>query len=725
MTINRQNKNMRFPRIRSGIDVVFNDYDHEGKPQWVIHDSGRNKFFLIGWVEYEILQRWKLGSIDEIIDRINKETTLSIESHDVENFFDFLKRNYLIEMSGYEIHKQANDQHLFKTDNWISWLISNYLFFRIPLVQPDDFLTKTRIVAKIMFSRYLAYIMMVLATIGLYQLSGRWDDFTHTFASVFTLRGMLFAMGAFVIIKLCHELGHAYMCKSYGIPVPTLGLAFLVFWPVLYTDTTLSWALNNKERLRIAAAGVWMETYVVIIALLIWCNTDNQTLKTICYVTITVNWIASILINVSPFMRFDGYYIFADLLKMPNLSFRAFALTRWQIRRVLFGWNDPPPEKFTKRMHYLLVIYSIFTWIYRLIIYFGIALLVYHFFAKVVGIILFLIEIYFFILGPFFSEFQYWYANRSKFSFNLHTKISLSILGILFILFILPFKHSVEFPSTLSYTHQFLYSPEAGILETPIPPNGTEVKANQPIAVINSKQLNQALFETQLEYEKTVSQLRRSAVNQQYIGEKNILLSDIKKLRSEYQRLLKLQDRLVLKVPFNGILVESDHDLHPGTYVMKDQWIADIIKPNSLVIEAFVSQIDINNVQIGSKGFFYAHDLSVPAIPVRVISIETLQSRELECRYSPELKQNKNEQTVIETPCYNASELGGEIPAYQSDKGGFVPTLSVYRVILHTDNDVNLRHVERGNVILESKARSYAYLTFYKFKSIFIEQFGF
>src|SRR5204863_9242324 len=141
----------------------------------------------------------------------------------------------------------------------------------------------------------------------------------------------------------------------------------------------------------IALAGIWIETYIAIIAALIWTNSHDPTVKTIAYIVVAVNWVASLLINVSPFMRFDGYYVLADFLKMPNLQPRAFALARWQIRKWLFGWSISPPEKFSRSFHRLLVIYSILTWLYRFTIYVSIAVLVYHFFVKMLGIILFII----------------------------------------------------------------------------------------------------------------------------------------------------------------------------------------------------------------------------------------------------------------------------------------------------------------------------------------------
>src|SRR5581483_669498 len=199
----------------------------------------------------------------------------------------------------------------------------------------------------------------------------RWDEFTHTFSTIFNWQGLFLYFIAFTIAKLFHELGHAYMCKQYGVSVPTMGVAFLVFWPVLYTDTTLSWSLPSYQRLRITFAGMWVETYVTIIAALMWANVHSVTIQMVCYVTVAINWVSTLLINMSPFMRFDGYYALSDILKVPNLQNRSFELARWQIRNWLFGFEEPTPEFFSPRMHKILIIYALITWFYRLVIYFG------------------------------------------------------------------------------------------------------------------------------------------------------------------------------------------------------------------------------------------------------------------------------------------------------------------------------------------------------------------
>jgi putative peptide zinc metalloprotease protein len=711
---------IKLPKLRRGITLHFSDYDLDGKPQWLIHDSGRNKFFVIGWSEYECLKRWDIGEAEQLINAVNMETTLHVDLTDIEHLLQFLSYHYLIIQKGHKIYRQAKEQKLFKDENILHAVISYYLFFKIPLWHPNHFLEHTHKIANWIFSRYTLYMMMILLAIALYQLSFQWDNFIHTFPSIISWQGFISYVIAFLFCKFCHELGHAYMCKHYGVPVPTLGVAFLVFWPVLYTDTTLSYKLSNKKRLRIALAGMWIETYVTIFALLIWLNTDDLTLKTICYVTVAINWTASLLINVSPFMRFDGYYVLADLLKIPNLQFRAFSLTRWQIRRWLFDWPDPPPEYFSPRMHRILIIYSLFTWTYRLILYFGIALLVYHFFFKLLGIILFAIELFYFILAPFVAEFRNWIALRDRFKLNFRTQMTIFISFLGLALFFLPISTTIDLPATLRYSHVFLFAKQEGILLNKLPPPGTSIKENQVIAKIISPDINYLLKNVNLSYKKSLSELRRAEINPDYSHQQNILLSDIAKEQAQNIQLLKQRETLTITAPFNGIIIDTAEDLNVGTIVMKDEWLADVIDTSQAFVEAFVEQIDRNKIKEGLKGYFYPNDLSQSPTAVIVTTVETLNAKKLDCYYSSELKQNIKQNVVVDTPCYEVSELGGNIAAYLTDEGNYVPVESVYRVILKTTGIPTLHYIERGSVILHTEAHSYAYKVFYFLNKVII-----
>lgn len=716
----------RLRKLRRGVTLRFNGFNRDGVPEWLLYDEGQNKFFVIGWPEYEMLSRRDLGDPKAIIEAVNKETTLHVDMEDFENLEAFLNKNLLIELRWRSLYQSAKEQKIIKGENIAYWFIRYYLFFRIPLFRPDKFLNRTKYIGNFIFNRYVTYFMLFLGLIAIYQINEEWQAFSHTFSTLFSWQYLFYYFIAFTIAKIFHELGHAYMCKQYGVPVPTMGVAFLVFWPVLYTDTTESWSLPSHQRMRIALAGMWIETYVTIIAVLLWANIHNVTIQTICYVMVAINWVATLLINVSPFMRFDGYYILSDLLKVPNLQSRSFALARWQIRNWLFGWEELLPEHFSKRMHWILVCYAFATWIYRLFIYFAIALLVYHFFFKVLGIILFIIEMFVFFLNPIAREIRAWYDQRNRFTWNYRTIITVlvSIVGIFFLF--VPFRETIKLPATLSYAHEFLYAKQDGTIQSQLPARGTSVKAQQVIVELKSPELEYNLTKAKLEYAQILAQVRRASLNTNYFDQLSSLKAELSQKNEEYNKLLKLQEELIIKAPFDGIITDFASMFGPGSVVMKNSWILDVTNPKSLIVEAYAAQPDFEVLKIGARGTFYPNNLSEVAIPVILSAIEPINTPELTWRYSQQTKENIKQPIQAATPSYQVSELGGQIPANLTEKNEYVPIDSMYRVLLIPENPTKLQQIELGAVLLTiEEPRSLVDQVFYKIKRIFIQESGF
>jgi putative peptide zinc metalloprotease protein len=126
----------------------------------------------------------------------------------------------------------------------------------------------------------------------------------------------------------------------------------------------------------------------------------------------TTTWVSTVLINASPFMRFDGYFLLSDYLQMPNLHSRAFALARWDARAAVCAGRGPPERLLTRQR--MLIAFAWATWIYRLVLFLGIAALVYHFFIKAVGILLFAVEIVWFVAKPVWSEVKAWRERKAQ-----------------------------------------------------------------------------------------------------------------------------------------------------------------------------------------------------------------------------------------------------------------------------------------------------------------------
>ncbi|MFY9094793.1 peptidase M50, partial [Aliarcobacter butzleri] len=336
------------------------------------------------------------------------------------------------------IQKQSK-QNIFK------WLIHNYLFIRIPLVKPDAWLEKNKTKVDFLYSQLWQNIVLILGFIGIIFVLRDWENFISTFMYLFSKEGFFYYFLSLVFVKSFHELGHAFTAKRYGCKVPTMGVAFLVLFPVLYTDTTNAWRLKSKyQRLKIVVAGMKVELYLALIATFLWSFAPTGIIKSILFIIATTSWISSLLINISPFLRFDGYYALSDITDTKNLQPRSFAMARWFIRKNILGLDEIKPETLTKQKERFFISYAIGTWIYRFFLFLGIAVLVYYFAFKVLGIILFLVEIAWFILLPVYKELKIWWSKKAQLKFNRRNKISLGLFFIFLLLIFIPWNSSIK-----------------------------------------------------------------------------------------------------------------------------------------------------------------------------------------------------------------------------------------------------------------------------------------
>ncbi|MFY9094766.1 peptidase M50, partial [Aliarcobacter butzleri] len=347
------------------------------------------------------------------------------------------------------------------------WLIHNYLFIRIPLLKPDKWLERNKTRVDFFYSSLWQNIVLSLGILGIIFVLRDWDSFISTFMYLFTKEGFFYYFLSLVFVKSFHELGHAFTAKKYGCKVPTMGVAFLVLFPVLYTDTTNAWKLKSKyQRLKIVIAGMKVELYLALIATFLWSFAPEGILKSILFIIATTSWISSLLINISPFLRFDGYYALSDLTDTKNLQPRSFAMARWFLRKNILGLEEVKPESLTKSKEKFFIVYAIGTWIYRFFLFLGIAVLVYYYAFKVLGIILFLVEIVWFLLLPIYKELKVWWSKKSQLEFNKRNKISLAVFLIIVFLIFIPWNTNIKMPAIIESKNYFEFYPsENGYIE--------------------------------------------------------------------------------------------------------------------------------------------------------------------------------------------------------------------------------------------------------------------
>lgn len=242
--------------------------------------------------------------------------------------------------------------------------------FRVPLFDPDRLLELTT-----PFVRWLIGPIGVLLWLWLVVVAGLgairdWEAIRGALTEQVLSAGNLALIAAtYVPIKLLHEFGHGWVAKRYGVDVHETGLMFLVFMPVPYVDITGAAALPSKwQRIFVSAAGIMVETTLAAGAFLIWQGMEPGLERALLYNVMLIGGLSTVLVNGNPLLRFDGYFILADLLEIPNLAQRANAWIAEHWQRRVFGAQDVVPKPATRFEAVVFALYAPAAFAYRIFI---------------------------------------------------------------------------------------------------------------------------------------------------------------------------------------------------------------------------------------------------------------------------------------------------------------------------------------------------------------------
>ncbi|WCG82450.1 HlyD family efflux transporter periplasmic adaptor subunit [Pectobacterium sp. A5351] len=665
--------------------------NRDGSPSWTLEDPIRGLYFRIGWAEMAMLSRWSIGDAAQIVAEVNQTSALTLDDSDVQYFNRFLQANSLTRVSGDDALAQFSRQvEQSRVSIWRK-LLKNYLFFRIPLWHPDRFLGATLPWVAPFFSRTFLKLTLLVAVLGLFLAGRQWETFKHTFLHFFTLEGAALAGLTLCVTKILHEFGHAYTCKRFGARVATMGVAFLVMMPVLYTDTSGSWKLTRRrQRMAIGAAGMVTELVLAAWATLAWSFLPDGMLRSAAFMLATTTWIMTLAINLSPLMRFDGYFLLSDGLQMPNLQNRGFAIGRWQMREWLFGLGDAPPERFPRWLQRTLVGYAFAVWIYRFFLFTGIAILVYHMAFKLLGMLLFAIEIGYFVVMPVVNEVREWSKRRKDYRMNRNMTTTLTVSAVLLLVLLIPWKRSVYAPALLRAEQQSsLYMPVPAMIQHIEVQVGQPVRAGQTLFTLSSD----ALAHERQQLERQIATLKWQSTfqvfNKEAVGDHQRVKQEHEAALQKLQVLRRQSEQLTVRAPIDGVVADMATPLETGEWLGQGEWLAVVTKPTGGLVEAFVSEKDWQRLHMGGKGTFYLQDVSRSSLPLTIVDIASTATRDLNA--APEL----------------ASVYGGDIATLSDAQRKLHPEQAVYRVLLSLPDDYRAQpQVLRGTVVMDGEAQS-------------------
>jgi putative peptide zinc metalloprotease protein len=701
-------QDVALPPVREDIRIIAGASSADGSPTWVIADPVRGKYFQIGWAAYQILSRWSARTAEAALAQIHADTTCRATKQDVENLLRFLYANHLMRdppQGGYRAYAEQAEA---ARPAWMIWLVHHYLFFQIPLFQPDRFLRATLPFVGWLYSRAVAWAIGGIGLIGLYLVSRQWDTFTATVLHFFTLRGLALYALSLAVVKVFHELGHAYTATRYGCRVPTMGIAMVVMVPMLYSDTSDAWKLTSRQqRAAIGAAGMVVECALAALAIFAWNFLDDGVARSLVFIVATTSLMVGAAINLSPFMRFDGYFVLSDWLGIPNLHDRAFAFGQWQLRRLLFGLDMPMPEPVAATQRRFLIWFAWGVWVYRLMLFLGIALMVYHYFFKLLGLILFAIEIGWFIVLPIVRELKAWWALRGAIREQGRVWVSVGILASLAAGLLIPWSDRIYLPAVLEASpHATIYAPAAGKIVELAVKQGQLVQAGDPLVTVEAPMLEKDIALTQKRIEVERLRAQRQSVDREKLAKTQETLETLRTHLSELDGLMDKQQTLHLTAPIVGLVTDRAEALHVGQWINKELPLAYVVDPQGEELHALVEETKVKYLQVGQSARFIPDDAERPSLAARVEEIRD------------------SDESSFTVP-YLASLYGGDVPVREDANRRLKPETSVYRVTLHlVEPPPRWNQAVRGTVLVKGPRISLAQRAWEQTARIFIRESG-
>lgn len=211
-----------------------------------------------------------------------------------------------------------------------------------------------------------AMITVVLVSLGAAPfVFQRWEKLTASLHGILCPDQHLPLLGCWLLLKTAHEIGHGLACRRLGGEVREWGLAFIYLMPVPYTDVTSSWRLSSRyDRMAVAAAGMYVEWILALVALFVWSCSASAAVQHLCVYTISLATVTTVLFNANPLCRLDGYYIVSDWLGWPNLAAQAQRLAGSLLQR-LIGGASGGQSNLSGRQYWLLLAYGLAAAVWR------------------------------------------------------------------------------------------------------------------------------------------------------------------------------------------------------------------------------------------------------------------------------------------------------------------------------------------------------------------------
>jgi putative peptide zinc metalloprotease protein len=477
------------------------------------------------------------------------------------------------------------------------------LALRMPVFDPDRLLESLLPLVRPLFSRFAAVVWLAVVLTAVAHAASSWDGLSAQFSErLLSPTSLLLLWLAFPFLKLLHELGHAFATKVWGGEVHEMGITLLVLTPVPYVDASAASAFPDKHRrMLVGAAGMMVELFLASVALFVWLNVEPGAVRELAFDVMLIAGLSTVLFNANPLLKFDGYYILADGIEIPNLASRSYKYLGYLVQRYVFGIQEASSPVMAAGEGRWFLVYGIGAFVYRLAISFVIALFV----ASqlfVVGVVLACWMLTTQIVFPLLKGMRFLLLSPLTQPKRVRA-VSLTVVAVMGVTGVVagvpvPFWTRAEGVVWLPEQSQvragidgtidrLLTTPDA-----PVQPGEALFETLDPLLDAEVTVLRAKLAESLARYKAALSDDRVQA---------KILEDELAHATAELEQAEARADKLVVRSPTTGTFIVPQSDDLPGRFVEKGELLGYVADPSRASIRVVVAQADIALVRTQTR----------------------------------------------------------------------------------------------------------------------------
>jgi putative peptide zinc metalloprotease protein len=373
-------------RILLRTDLNIEAHRYEGRTFYVVKDPVSLRYYRLKDNEHFLLRfldgKHTLEEAQKAYEREYRPERLKLE--DLEGFAQQLLQAGLAlsesPRAGKQLYERSGKR---KRKEWLQTL-TNILYIKIPIFDPERLLQGMLRYVGWIFSLWFFTLSVMFMAAAVLLVATHFETFRSklpNYQEFFSLKTAVYLWVALGAVKIIHEFGHGLSCKVFGGEVHEMGALLMCFSPALYCNVSDAWILPQKwHRIIISAAGIYVELVIAAAATFIWWYTPTQPfINNLALSLMVVCSVSTVVFNANPLMRYDGYYVLADWLEIPNLREKSNRFLKELVQDKCLGIEVPPAEYMELWRKILFVVYAIVSYIYRWVVTFGILYLFFTF----------------------------------------------------------------------------------------------------------------------------------------------------------------------------------------------------------------------------------------------------------------------------------------------------------------------------------------------------------